>query len=208
MTYSLNELQALSKRAARGAGLSWGLAEDAGKALRWLASNAVNATPQLAALLKEYDHNLSCDIRPTDLQSPWTSAAGWLCPISTGATLSDCAGLFASNAELTLASVKYPLLLAGFAADIARQRHQLVGLQWDDVHLHTDGQTLFIRTTANTTAAQSTVKINLGLAPTPDTAQPRASRIALNKTTLDQLTTFAHRTYAPATDESRRRGAG
>ena len=34
---SLNEIDACTKKAARGAGMSWGLAEEAGKAVRWLA---------------------------------------------------------------------------------------------------------------------------------------------------------------------------
>ena len=32
---SLNEVEAIGRRAARGAGLTWGLAEEAGKALRF-----------------------------------------------------------------------------------------------------------------------------------------------------------------------------
>ena len=38
MSYSLNEYEALALRAARGAGLSWGLAEEAGKAVKILSS--------------------------------------------------------------------------------------------------------------------------------------------------------------------------
>ena len=38
MSYSLNEFEALALKAARGAGLPWGLAEEAGKAVRILSS--------------------------------------------------------------------------------------------------------------------------------------------------------------------------
>ena len=34
MTWSLNEIESLAKKAARGAGLDWGLAEEAGKTTR------------------------------------------------------------------------------------------------------------------------------------------------------------------------------
>ena len=37
MTYSLYEIEVTGKRAARGSGFSWGLAEEAGKATRWLS---------------------------------------------------------------------------------------------------------------------------------------------------------------------------
>ena len=36
MHASLNEIESLCKKAARGAGMSWGLAEEAGKAAKWL----------------------------------------------------------------------------------------------------------------------------------------------------------------------------
>ncbi|MEL7259121.1 MAG: DUF3726 domain-containing protein, partial [Pseudomonadota bacterium] len=35
MSWSLNEVESLARKAARGAGYSWGLAEEAGKATRW-----------------------------------------------------------------------------------------------------------------------------------------------------------------------------
>ena len=41
MTFSLNEIEAIGKRAARGAGLPWGLAEEAGKAARWLTARGL-----------------------------------------------------------------------------------------------------------------------------------------------------------------------
>ena len=34
MSFSLNEIEAMGRRAARGAGLHWGIAEEAGKAVR------------------------------------------------------------------------------------------------------------------------------------------------------------------------------
>ena len=37
MNYSLNAVESTAKRAARGAGYPWGLAEEAGKATRWLS---------------------------------------------------------------------------------------------------------------------------------------------------------------------------
>ena len=36
MNLSLNEVEATAKKATRGAGYPWGLAEEAGKAVRWL----------------------------------------------------------------------------------------------------------------------------------------------------------------------------
>ena len=51
MTWSLNELEAETRKAIRGAGLSWGLSEDGGKAVRWLAAHGVDPLPALRDVL-------------------------------------------------------------------------------------------------------------------------------------------------------------
>ena len=48
MHASLNEIESLCKKAARGAGLSWGLAEEAGKAARWLSAHGLDGPGVLA----------------------------------------------------------------------------------------------------------------------------------------------------------------
>ncbi|NND22495.1 MAG: DUF3726 domain-containing protein, partial [Silicimonas sp.] len=42
MSYSLNEVEATAKKAARGAGYPWGLAEEAAKATRWLCAHDID----------------------------------------------------------------------------------------------------------------------------------------------------------------------
>src|SRR5947209_8188765 len=48
---SLNEVEMLSLKAARGAGLPWGLAEDVGRSARWFAQHSVPWAESLVALL-------------------------------------------------------------------------------------------------------------------------------------------------------------
>ena len=57
MIYSLSEIDATCKKAARGSGLSWGYAEEAGKAARWLAAHQLPSTELLAAYLSERQKN-------------------------------------------------------------------------------------------------------------------------------------------------------
>ena len=52
MIVSLNEIEGLSYKAARGAGMSWGLAEEAAFATRWLAVRDANWSGSLIALLE------------------------------------------------------------------------------------------------------------------------------------------------------------
>jgi len=84
MNWSLNETQALCRKAARGAGMAWGLADDAGFAARWLEDRGQGGAAQLAALLPDWATRAeagTCPIRrgtawadlgqaPTDLSDP------------------------------------------------------------------------------------------------------------------------------------------
>ncbi|MGR3485095.1 MAG: DUF3726 domain-containing protein [Paracoccaceae bacterium] len=85
MILSLGEVEALSRKAARGAGLPWGLAEEAGRAVRHLHALGLDGASALAACLG----------RPG-------------CPIAAGCALSDGLGPPASP-------VASPLLLLAFA---------------------------------------------------------------------------------------------
>lgn len=67
MSHSLNEIAALAKRAARGAGLSWGMAEEAGRAARWLASYDLTGPALLCDVLTKNDRVPQEQVAP----SPW-----------------------------------------------------------------------------------------------------------------------------------------
>lgn len=85
---SRSEIEALCHKAARGAGLSWGLAEEAGMAARRLAEAGLPGPEWLLAYLEGPRGGA-----PVIAGAHWRSAGnGGLCPIATGAALSDRAG--------------------------------------------------------------------------------------------------------------------
>lgn len=55
MRPSLGEVQAVATRAARGAGLAWGLAEEAGWAARWGWTHGLDSLSALAEVLADYE---------------------------------------------------------------------------------------------------------------------------------------------------------
>ena len=96
MSWSLNEVEALSRKAARGAGLSWGLAEEAGRATRWLVVHGLPGPEVLLAALTRLDG------LPHEARAPldgW-QARDTLCPVTTGAALADTAA--AAGGDLRL----------------------------------------------------------------------------------------------------------
>lgn len=86
---SLSEINALCFKAARGAGLTWGEAEEAGWAAAWLARAGLAGPSIVLNWLND------CDglARPTPEAGRWMAPAGPLCPLRAGIALADHAGL-------------------------------------------------------------------------------------------------------------------
>ena len=123
MTFSLNEVEALAKKAARGAGYTWGLAEEAGKAVRWLCAHDIDGCAVLADLLVEVDGLDQADCAPVP-GVIWTSRGEKLCPIAGGCALSDHAE-FLGDGNLRFENVMKPALLVPFVAWSARSQNKL-----------------------------------------------------------------------------------
>ncbi|MFY2825336.1 DUF3726 domain-containing protein [Ruegeria sp. MALMAid1280] len=202
MSFSLNEMEATAKRATRGAGYSWGQAEEASKAARWLCAQGMDGAGALARLLTL---GLASDLaahRPRQVDGPW-QGDGDLCPLSAGPLLSDCAHLLKTG-PVELQAVVSPALLLPFAANAARVLKSCISIEIDGVRAVTDGDHLAAPDILPITARRVTV--SQGVA--PDVPRNRHTRA---QPTLDDwavLNRFAHRTYAPATEESRLLGAG
>ena len=133
MIWSLNEIESTAKKAARGAGMSWGLAEEAGRATRWLCAAGWPGAESLAALLAAEDGAEWEAIRPRIEGTLWRAQGGTLCPIATGAALCDRARDWAEGASARLEGVAHPLLLVPFfamAADLCGTR---LALRWPGV---------------------------------------------------------------------------
>ncbi|MBS0565738.1 MAG: DUF3726 domain-containing protein [Proteobacteria bacterium] len=92
-TLSRTESRALAVKAAKGAGLDWGLAEEAGYAVEWLAARGIDGLSPLAAWL---------DAR--------AAGSGARCPLALGARLAD----LPPAAGLSLGPVAWPVLLLPF----------------------------------------------------------------------------------------------
>ncbi|MGI9368351.1 MAG: DUF3726 domain-containing protein [Ruegeria sp.] len=203
MNLSLNEIEATAKRAARGAGYPWGLAEEAAKATRWLCSRDVDGCSVLAGHLEHFDGAGLANLSPSLDNRVWSAVDGTLCPISTGATLSDFAHRIADS-DIQLGQITQPVFLAPFAALLARHTKKTVTVEWQDGGLSTDGDQISLKGTVPKAAPWATVRVGGQV----DTPNQHCHRAQPHPDTWARLGEFAHRTYAPATEESRRKGAG
>ncbi|MDC0658091.1 DUF3726 domain-containing protein [Leisingera sp. SS27] len=202
MSYALNEVEATAKRAARGAGYNWGLAEEAAKATRWLCAQGLDGTAVLAGLLEAgYAADLSAHV-PQSLQGEWQAGAP-LCPLATGAAVSDCAaGL--KQAPLELGSVSQPAMVLPFAALAARQTGTCITVEGKGFQAVTDGFQLQCEGTLPDAADRLTIRAAGNIAQ----PNPSCTRAEPEESVWATLNRYAHKTYAPATEESRLLGAG
>ncbi len=210
MTFSLNEIEAMGKRAARGAGLSWGLAEEAGKATRWLTARGLPGAELLADILSQNDKRDGADLTPATDRDLWEAPGGRLCPLIAGAALSDRAAEIAGGRMLNLMAVDRPLLLAPFAAGAARQTGVTIHLAWDGlvITLGPRGETIDGERevlTARSTHAAFCRRCDDATEPAAPIDEPAAP---VDAATWSRLAAFAQRTFAPATEASRLAGAG
>lgn len=188
---SLSEIDALSRKACVGLGYSWGLAEDAGQAIKWLSAAGLPAADALAQHLTQLDEGI---------------AANGLCPIKLGTQF--CDGLYlVANEDVDLGRVAAPIILLPFvswrAATLKTSLSvEVNGAQWTVL---SDGQLVAPTQTTFPDAAQVLIKkCEFSSAK----GQPLNNRALVGKATYACLDHFAQRTYAPATEASRIAGAG
>lgn len=210
LTVSLNEIDASTKKAARGAGLNWGLAEEAGRAVRWLARHDLPNIELIVPLLELITGKQAGEISPAIKPERWLAKAEILCPITTGAALSDNVELISTCNGLIIEGVSYPLLLLPFLAG-ATQSPWHYEISWQGFNgkiLNNDLLIVAIEPDALFMAIAN-VKIKKFSEPVKDkTNRSQSFSTPVDLKLWRKLQDFSMKTYVPATLESRNRGAG
>lgn len=194
---SLGEIEALCQKAARGAGLAWGLAEEAGRAARALTAAGLPGPEALALALAE-----GPGATPRVAAGHW-QGDGPLCPVRTGAALADFAALpEGPGPGLVLAPVRAPLLLLPFAALAAAWTGRAFRLDWRDGRGHAGPDGLSAEGARLCAVAE--VRLAPGQGPP---ALPPATGRAVPESARAVLEALALHTTVPASAASRA-GAG
>ncbi|MBJ3774428.1 DUF3726 domain-containing protein [Acuticoccus mangrovi] len=207
ITLSLSEIGATARKAARGIGMPWGFAEEASRATRALTALNLPGPESLLAALQAMDGIID-RFHAEETGGALTSRCGRLCPISAGAALSDRATLLASGAIYAMQPVVSPLLLLPFLIDIAAvtgtPMSLAVGMRPYAVSPFPASE-LLGHLSRNEVAA---LRVLRGAETEPGSSpSPTASR-TVGIATWQALDRLASRTYVPATEHSRRAGAG
>jgi hypothetical protein len=181
---SLNETETLAVKAARGAGFSWGLADEIGRTARAMATQSESWSEALLALARAARN---FDAPDRERIARWRrgeqDAAGArpLCPVRTAALLLDSAADIGAG-PLRIANVGLPVWLG---AMLKRSEVWIADVgDWID---------------------SGDVTIRRGADPARFDG---ARRAAITPETFTALSAYAARTYVPESAGSRMRGAG
>lgn len=207
---SLNEIDALVRKAARGAGLSWGLAEEAGKCARALAMTGPDHLAAIAAVLEAgRAGRLSRHI--VEDGSIWHAADDLpLDPLVIGPSLADHAFLPEKGCLTVEGALAEPALLLPFLSAAARQAGRALTIETNVGAFEVSGLTV-IGTTPQALADKvcwlrlSAGKAATNLAPSP--VIPIRS-VPLPHALKQRLEALAALTYVPSSERSRVTGAG
>ena len=218
-SFSIGEVEALVLKAYRGAGFSWGMAQEAGKAAGWLAGHRLPALDAFATLLGQtagQPHDQLAPVITSDLwPAVWTGSSNQLCPVVTGTLLSDLGStVLEGQTSATFLSVATPLILVPFVAALGVP----AVLRVSSVEVFICGNTIEPFSVSETLVG----KIDVTLVLVARHAQPGNSKPGSTRhdrftpavrgvgdvESVDLLETLAHQTYVPATQASRESGAG
>jgi hypothetical protein len=196
---SSNEANALCMKAARGAGLSWGLAEEAGYAAAWLYARGINGPARLLAHLNWVVNRLYPCVRLVGGESLVASGEGPLCPIVLGASLSDVAML----PHGSIGPVHAPVLLLPFVHQLSRTTARSLTLCWADGRVSVT-KTGSLLGDLDALMAARTMELTLRAQDGSDmlSAEP-SGPVPICQSILSELNTYAIQTTVPSSLASR-----
>lgn len=201
--YSLNEIDSTAKRAARGVGMPWGMAEEFGKATRWLEGRGLPGIELAAVHLTGIDGVDHRAMYPVVADGVWGAPSKQLCPIAAGVALSDFSETWES--ELSFGAMAYPMLILSHVAQVAKRRNLSLHVAWQDAAL-TVSPSGGVEGAPDRAAVVERVTVSMVDAEIAERAPHRPD--VINMDAWRVLETLGHRTFAPNTESSRRLGAG
>jgi hypothetical protein len=215
MSLSLNQIESTARKAVRGAGLYWGLAEDAGRAVSRLEMAGLPGMRWLVELLDKVDHQNPEVCRLECRNNTWHAANGLLSPLVAGPNLADwiySPVRIPGDAHWRLLGVVCPKLLIGYTSIAVLLSANPFRLGWGQTrvavapdHLQISGPLDHSGPADVIVAAKQDTDIS-------DQGAIRYSfKVAaceVDRCTLDVLESLAYRTYVEATESSRLSGAG
>ncbi|MBV9433714.1 MAG: DUF3726 domain-containing protein [Hyphomicrobiales bacterium] len=203
MIVSFNEVETTILKAARGAGMEWGLAEEAAQAARFLARFRLPFETPFLHLFSTRAWEATPVLEGARLRSG--RADGWLCPIRAGAYLSDLGEACVTRLERLVS----PLLILPFASRAMAK----TDVAWNEVRLRVGPLGIMlvsgeVRALAASQAEEVSLSSFEGGWTGAWTHEGSAGGAVIEDASWARLQEYEALTYVPASAKSRSSGAG
>jgi hypothetical protein len=198
---SLNEIETMIRRAATGAGWPYGLADDAGRAAAWLAARGFDGIGAALAALEP---------GPAPVNGEQTAEGRVLRGARAAAVGPSCFDVLGAGGPATsviLEDIDQPLMLIGLGGIAAGSGNCSFRLESDaGFRAHIGGEAVSMTGPApDSGATLRAVRIaGAAVGPSPDPARG----VEVDEALWARVKTLAAKSYVPATEQSRARGAG
>lgn len=208
--FSLKEFEALCQRAARGAYMPWGLAEDAARAVCWLERASLPSVSQFVGLLQQNDGVALSKLAICPLDSrTLTKTEAYACPILTGSYLSDAYQTLDLESGVQIERIAYPCFLLPFLSEISATTRCNMHVSWGTFEATVNAYGVpFLSEKRDVVCQQSDLIQIVQCYANWELRGVPVSRLQVNAGNLSTLTDLAARTYLPETELSQATGAG
>jgi hypothetical protein len=209
---TLVEIEGYFRKVARAIDLPWGLAEEAGKASRWLAAFNLPGPESMLRHLQNIEGKDYEQYKPIigadAISELWQATGQTLCPIITGAAIADRVKLLLDGHTISLGAVAYPVLLAATIGQASRCHNMIITTSWAGVKLSCYGSGIRIEGNRDDLWLDNidAVSCQQTFGTSPE-HMPSTLAYAIDSDVWQLVDELAFRTYAPATAQSRA-GAG
>ena len=127
---TLSEIDTTSKRATRGVGFSWGIAEEVGKNMRLLELYGLPGIKNLNKFLKDYKEKYFQ--KSTLISENNNSNKNPFCPITLGTNFIDQVILLDKKINIEISNVAYPILFIPFVSRASETIGKRIFLKIDE----------------------------------------------------------------------------
>ena len=127
---TLSEIDTTSKRATRGVGFSWGIAEEVGKNMRLLELYGLPGIKNLNKFLKDYKEKQFQKI--TLILENNNSSKNPFCPITLGTNFIDQVNLLDKKSNIQITNLAFPILFIPFVSRASEIIGKKIFLKVDD----------------------------------------------------------------------------
>ena len=207
MKRSLNEIEQTSRKAARGSGLPWGVADEVGRAVSWLHMHGIDGVSGLVKLFAHLDHASPAELSPIDMDSPWKSPGRVMSPVFAGLAACDTWN-DADDYSVETGPLAFPALVAGLLGQRLVDSDARVCLRWPGVELTVTSSGLGREGAVSELNLQQCDALQVTGGRTQEISPATLGDADVDSRAWAELEIMAHRTYVEATEENRLSGAG